>query len=99
MRIISANTLPPFIGAINEVSVAQLPGTEVVVLCMIIILITMSPIFIPYLLFLFNEQRALVVIAPVSVFLTKYKNTINSVVLILVVFYLGYHGYLDLMKR
>ncbi|MEI7726201.1 MAG: GAP family protein [Bacteroidota bacterium] len=96
IKLVSANTLPPFIGAIKEVAAAQLGGTQVVVLCTMIILISMLPVIIPYLLFLLNQQKALVMIDPASVFLKKYKNLINSVVLTLVVFYLCYHGYIQL---
>jgi len=97
IKLVSANTLPPFIGAIKEVAAAQLASAQVVVLCAIILLISMLPVIIPYLLFLFNQQRALVIIDPASTFLKKYKNFINSIVLGLVVIYLCYHGYSHLL--
>ncbi len=93
IKLVSANTLPPFIAAIKEISVAHLSIVAIAILCILVILITMLPLMAPYLLFLFNKQRALVLLAPVDHFLGKYKNYINSIILILVALYLIYLGF------
>ena len=93
IKLVSANTLPPFIAAIKDVSVAHLSIVAIAILCTSVILITMLPLIAPYLLFLFNKQRALVLLSPVDHFLGKYKNYINSIILILVAIYLIYLGF------
>jgi len=96
IRLLSANTLPPFIGAVKDISAATLPIADDILLSSLIILISMSLIILPYLLFIFNRSRALVLISPVSAFLKSNKNLINVILLILVAFYLTWHGFLHL---
>ena len=93
IKLVSANTLPPFIAAIKDVSVAHLSMVAIAILCTSVILITMLPLIAPYLLYLFNKKRALVLLAPADHFLGKYKNYINSIILILVALYLIYLGF------
>jgi len=96
IRLVSANAVPPFIGAVKDVSMAQLSFINNIILSAAIILIAMSTIILPYLLFLFNKQRALKLIAPVSDFLKRNKNIINTVMLLLVMAYLTFHGVMHL---
>ena len=93
MRLVSANTLPPYIGAVKDVSGAHLPVMSSAILCVLIILATMLPPIVIWLMFLFNKQKALELIAPLSKFLEKNKNRITNSILVLVVLYLTYHGF------
>ncbi|MEI7501536.1 MAG: GAP family protein [Bacteroidota bacterium] len=99
IKLVSANTLPPFIAAIKDVSVAHLSIVAIASLFTSVILITMLPLIAPYLLFLLNKQRALVLLAPVDHFLGKYKNYINTIILILVALYLIYLGFSRLYMK
>jgi VanZ family protein len=94
--LVSANTLPPYIGAVKDISGAKLAIVGDVVLCILIILISMSTILLPYLLFIFNKEAARKIIEPVNVFLKKNKNIINNTLLIVVAVYLCYHGLIRL---
>ncbi len=96
IRVVSANTLPPFIGAIKDISGAKLTYSGDITICAIIILISMSTIILPYLLFIFNKKAARKIIDPMNVFLKKYKNIINNTLLIVVAVYLSYHGFIHL---
>lgn len=96
IRLVSANTLPPFLGAVKDVSGAGIPVSEEVLLCAIIILISLSTIILPYLIYIFNKENARKIIDPVNIFLSKNKNIINNILLILVAVYLFYHGFLHL---
>jgi len=61
MRAASANTLPPFIAAVKDVSGAHLPVESTVIMCVLIILISMFPMIIPWLLFVFNREKAIAI--------------------------------------
>ncbi len=93
MRAASANTLPPFIAAVKDVSGAHLSVESSVVMCVLIILITMSPMILPWLLFVFNKEKAIALINPVSRFLEKNKAKISNSVLIVIAVYLAMHGF------
>jgi hypothetical protein len=92
VRIASANTLPPFIAAVKDVSGAHWGAAPSTVLCVLVILITMMPLILPWTLFLFNKKRALVLIGPVSLFLEKNKKMISNTVLVVIAFYMAFHG-------
>ena len=96
IRLVSANTMPPYIGAVKEISGARLSFAGDILLCAVIILISMSTIILPYLLFIFNKEAAKKIIDPVNVFLKKNKNIINNTLLIVVAIYLSYHGFMYL---
>jgi hypothetical protein len=93
MRAGSANTLPPFIAAVKDVSGAHLSVESTVVLCTLIILTSMFPMVIPWLLFLFNKEKAVALINPVSRFLEKNKKKISNTVLVVIAVYLVMHGF------
>jgi hypothetical protein len=93
MRAASANTLPPFVAAVKDVSAAHLAVGSSVILCVLIILITMSPMIIPWLLFVFNKEKAIALITPVSRFLENNKAKISNTVLIVIAVYLAMHGF------
>ncbi len=92
MRAASANTLPPFIAAVKDVSGAHLSVESSVVICVLIMFITMSPMIIPWLLFVFNREKAIAIINPISSFLEKNKAKISNTVLIVIAIYLATHG-------
>jgi len=93
MRAGSANTLPPFIAAIKDVSGAHLSVESSVILCALIILTSMSPMIFPWLLFLGNREKAVALINPVSRFLEKNKARISNAVLIVIAIYLAAKGF------
>jgi hypothetical protein len=92
MRVASVNTLPPFIAAVKDVSAAHLSVESSVIMCILIILISMFPIIIPWLLFVFNREKAIALINPVSRFLKNNKTKISNTVLIIITVYLTMHG-------
>ena len=92
MRVASANTLPPFISAIKDVSGAHLSVESTVIACTLIILTSMFPMLIPWLLFLFNREKAVALINPVSRFLETNKTMISNTVLVVIAVYLVMHG-------
>jgi hypothetical protein len=92
MRVASANTLPPFMAAINDVSAAQLSFGPSIFMCTLIILISMLPLLIPWLLFLLNREKAVILIKPAGAFLERHKTKISNTVLILIAVYLAQHG-------
>jgi len=94
IRLLSANTLPPFIGAIKEVSGSGILIGEKIMLCIAVILISMSTIILSYLMFIFNKEIAERILKPVNLFLRKNKNIISISLLTLVAVYLCYHGLL-----
>lgn len=96
MRIASANTLPPFIGAVKDVLGAHLSIESSVILCSLIILISMSPMIIPWLLFLVNKEKAIDLINPAGQFLEKNKRMLNNTVLSVIAVYLVIHGFIHL---
>lgn len=93
MRIASANTLPPFVAAVKDVSAAHLSVESSVIMCALIMLISMFPMIIPWLLFVFNREKAIAIINPVSRFLEKNKSKISNTVLIVIAVYLAMHGF------
>lgn len=93
MRAASANTLPPFIAAVKDVSGAHLSVESTAILSVLIILITMFPMIIPWLLFVLNREKAIALINPVSRFLEKNKSKISNTVLIVITIYLAMHGF------
>jgi hypothetical protein len=93
MRAGSANTLPPFIAAVKDVSGAHLSIESSAIMCMVMILISLFPMIIPWLLFLFNKEKAVALINPVSSFLEKNKAKISNTVLIIITIYLAMHGF------
>jgi len=93
MRAASANTLPPFISAIKHVSDAHLSVQSTVSTCTLIILTSMFPLLIPWLLFLFNREKAVALINPVSRFLEANKTKISNTVLVVIAVYLVMHGF------
>jgi hypothetical protein len=92
MRVASANTLPPFIASVNDVSAAHLSIESSVLMCVLIILISMFPMIIPWLLFVFNKEKAIALINPVSRFLENNKAKISNTVLVFIAVYLAQHG-------
>jgi hypothetical protein len=93
IRVVSVNTLPPFIGAVKDISGSKMSLTVDIAICAIIILISMSTIILPYLLFIFNKKSARKIIDPVNTFLKRNKNIINGTLLLVVGVYLAYHGF------
>lgn len=96
MRVVSANTLPPFIAAIKDVLGAHLSIESSVILCLIIILTSMLPMIIPWMLFLVDKEKAVDFINPASRFLEKNKRTLNNTVLAVIAVYLVMHGFMHL---
>lgn len=92
MRAVSANTLPPFIAAVKEVSGAHLTIESSLILYAIILLTSMFPMIIPLLLFLFNKDKTVALITPVSHLLEKNKQMISNAVLIVIAIYMVMHG-------
>jgi hypothetical protein len=87
-----ADTAPPFIAAVKDVSVAHLSVESSAIFCALNILIAMSPLIITWLLFMFNKEKALAIINPVIGFLEKNKKKISDTVLVMVAIYLAMHG-------
>jgi len=75
------------------VSGAHLSVESTVVLSTLIILTSMFPMVIPWLLFLFNKEKAVALINPVSRFLEKNKKKISNTVLVVIAVYLVMHGF------
>ncbi len=96
MRVASANTLPPFVAAIKEVSGAHLSREASITVCALVIFTSMLPMIIPLLLFVFNREKAVALITPVSSFLEKNKKIISNTVLIVIAVYLALHGFKQL---
>ena len=93
MRGASANTLPPFIAAVKDVSGARLPAASSLTMYLLIILVSMVPMIIPLLIFMFNREKAVALIMPVNEFLEKNKKRISIVVLAAIALYLALHGF------
>lgn len=93
IRLLSANTVPPYIDAVKEVSAAHLPVMSSAILCTLIMIIAMLPLIVIWLIFLFNKDRALAIINPAGRFLAKNKKTISNITLILIAFYLAFLGF------
>ncbi len=93
MRGASANTLPPFIAAVKDVSGAHLSSSSSMTLYLMIILVSMAPMIIPLLIFMFNREKAVALILPVNNFLEKNKKRISITVLVVIAFYLALHGF------
>jgi hypothetical protein len=98
IRLLSANTVPPYIDAVKDVSGAHLPMMSSMVLCTSIMIISMLPLLVIWLVFLFNKERALAIIHPLGTFLEKHKKVINNVLLILIAFYMVFLGFHHLGK-
>ncbi|MEI8354845.1 MAG: GAP family protein [Deltaproteobacteria bacterium] len=93
MRGASANTRPPFIAAVKDVSGAHLSSSSSMTLYLMIILVSMAPMIIPLLIFMFNREKAVALILPVNNFLEKNKKRISITVLVVIAFYLALHGF------
>lgn len=93
MRAASANTLPPFIAAVKDVSGAQIAWAPALTMYLLIILVSMAPMIIPLLIFMFNREKAVALILPVNNFLEKNKKRISIVVLVVIALYLALHGF------
>ena len=62
-------------------------------LYLMIILVSMAPMIIPLLIFMFNREKAVALILPVNNFLEKNKKRISITVLVVIAFYLALHGF------
>ena len=96
MKLLSANTLPPFIGAVREVAGASVSTAERATAYGVTLLVTMLPLLLPYVLFLFNRERTLALLGPAGAFLEKNKKPILATILGLVTLFLAYHGFIHL---
>lgn len=97
MRVASANTIPPFISAVKAVAGAELTVAAEAAALSAVVLVTMLPIIAPFVLFLFNQEKALALLTPVGNFLTKHRIAIVSVILAAVTVQLAQHGYARIM--
>jgi len=93
IRLLSANTVPPYIDAVKDVSGAHLPMMPSMVLCTSVNIISMLPLIVVWLIFLFNKERALAIIHPMGAFLEKHKKIINNSMLILIAIYMVFLGF------
>lgn len=93
MRLVSANTVPPFIDAVKDVSGGNLPVMSSIILCTLIMIVTMSPLIAIWLIFLFNKEKALALINPIGEFLDRNKKMISNITLILIAIYLVFLGF------
>lgn len=93
MRLVSANTVPPFIDAIKDVSRAHLAVISSAILCTLIIIVTMSPLIAIWLIFLLNKEKAIALINPIGEFLVRNKKIISNITLILIAIYLIFLGF------
>jgi hypothetical protein len=93
IRLLSANTVPPYIDAVKDVSGAHLPLIPSAVLCASILIVSMLPLIVIWLIFLFNKERALTIIHPCGRFLEKHKRSISNVTLVLIACYLVFLGF------
>ena len=97
MRVASANTIPPFISAVKAVAGAELAVAAEAAALSAVVLVTMLPLIAPFVLFLFNQEKALALLTPVGDFLTKHRIAIVSVILAVVTVQLAMHGYARVM--
>lgn len=97
MRVASANTIPPFISAVKAVAGAELAGAAEAVALSAVVLVTMLPLIAPFVLFLFNQEKALALLTPVGDFLTKHRIAIVCAILAVVTVQLAMHGYARVM--
>ena len=93
IRLLSANTVPPYIDAVKDVSGAHLPLLPSAVLCSQIMIVSMLPLIVIWLIFLLNKERALAIIHPLGKFLEKHKKSISNVTLVLIGCYLVCLGF------
>jgi hypothetical protein len=98
IRLLSANTVPPYIDAVKDVSGAHLPIMPSTVLCALIMIISMLPLIVIWLIFLFNKEKALAIIHPLGKFLEKNKKNITNITMILIAIYLFILGFDHLGK-
>lgn len=96
LKLLSANTLPPYIAAVREISDAHLPVPQEATGYAVVLLVTMLPMGLPYVLFLFNQEKTLRVLEPVGSFLEGHKKIILATILCLVGVFLIYRGLLHL---
>ena len=93
IRLLSANTVPPYIDAVKDVSGAHLPLMPSAVLCSLILIVSMLPLIVIWLIFLLNKERALAIIHPLGQFLEKHRKSISNVTLVLIACYLVCLGF------
>lgn len=93
IRLLSVNTLPPYIGSIKEITGLNLSLADEIILSSLVIFISMLTIILPFVVYIFNRETAKKLLNPLSNFLLKNKKTINISLLFLVSVYLCYQGF------
>lgn len=92
MRLLSLDTMPPFISAVGKISIAHISGPEKMDLLVGSVIIGILPVLLPVLLFIISPVRAMAVLVPVKGFIERHKQVILRAILTLLGAYLAYSG-------
>jgi len=83
LRLLSLDTMPPFIGAMRYISMAGIASGEKFLLLVITSIIATLPLLIPWIMFVINPERAISMLVPFKTFIDRRKKVIVCVILIL----------------
>jgi len=81
MRLLSSNTIPPFIGAVKAISVTKLSTGNMILLHVLNLTIALLPLIIPIALFIVSPGLAIKIFLPVKNYLEKHERAILCVIL------------------
>lgn len=93
IRLLSANTVPPYIDAVKDVTRAHLPMMSSAILWTSIMVISMLPLIVIWFIFLCHQEKALTIVRPLGVFLENHRKVINNGTLILIACYMVFLGF------
>jgi large-conductance mechanosensitive channel len=81
MRLISSNTIPPFIGAVKAISVTKLSTGNIVLLHILNLTLALLPLIAPVALFMISPGLAFRIFMPVKNYLEKHERAILCIIL------------------
>jgi len=83
LRLLSLDTMPPFIGAMRDISMAHIADEEKILLLAVTSVIATLPLLIPWVMFVINPEKAISLLVPFKAFIERKKKAIVSIVLLL----------------